>query len=63
MARKLVDADFIDYVGQYDVLFLSETWITNKETYNLDIHLFGNKTKGVKKGRYSGGISVYYKIV
>ena len=56
MARKLADADFIDYVGHYDVLFLSETWITNKETYNLDIQgyysedLFGNKSKGVKIG-------------
>ena len=37
LARKLADADFVDYVGQYDVLFLSETWITNKSTYNLEI--------------------------
>lgn len=35
--------------------------------FNLEIngyqsfHLYGNKSSGTKKGRYSGGISVYFK--
>ena len=24
-------------------------------------HIYGNKSAGIKKGRYSGGISIYYK--
>ena len=24
-------------------------------------HMYGNKTQNVKKGRYSGGLSIYYK--
>ena len=28
--------------------------------YSCD-HIFGNKSTGTKKGRYSGGISIYYK--
>lgn len=45
----------------------SETWITKKDHLTFDIqgftseHIFGNKSAGVKKGRYSGGISMYYK--
>ena len=46
---------------------LTETWLTKKGLYNVDIqgfeseHIFGNKSVGVKKGRYSGGVSIYYK--
>ena len=49
------------------MILLSETWISNSENLNLDIegysceHIFGNKSRGTKKGRFSGGISVYYK--
>ena len=49
------------------MLLLSETWIGKSENSNLDIegysceHIFGNKSRGTKKGRFSGGISVYYK--
>ena len=48
------------------MLFLSEIWITNKKTYNLDIqgfcseHLFGNKSKGVKKEDI---VAVYPSII
>ena len=59
--------DFINYVSSYDVLLLCETWISKKHTSNLNIegyecfHLFGNKSVGTKKGRFSGGISVYFR--
>ena len=49
------------------MLLLSETWISNKTAINLEIngfyseHVFGNKTLGAVKGRYSGGVSVYVK--
>ena len=48
-------------------MLLNETWISKNDNINLDIqgytseHLFGNKSIGTKKGRYSGGISIYYK--
>ena len=48
-------------------MLLSETWISDSETVNLDIegyscdHIYGNKSRGTRKGRFSGGISVYYK--
>ena len=63
----MCDVDFLQLVREYDVLLLSETWIGKSENSNLDIegysceHIFGNKSRGTKKGRFSGGISVYYK--
>ena len=66
LKRKLGDIDFISLVNEYDVVFLSETWISDSETVNLDIdgyscdHVYGNKSRCTRKGRFSGGISVYY---
>lgn len=65
--RKLADVDFIQYVNNFDILVFNETWLTKNEFLSLDIqgycceHIFGNKSAGVKKGRYSGGLSIYYK--
>ena len=48
-------------------MFLSETWISKTDSMNLDIkgylstHISGNKSQRTRKGRYSGGISVYYR--
>ena len=67
LKRKLGDYDFLEYISSYDLIFLSETWISNKDNINSDIngynseHLFGNKSKNTTKGRYSGGIAFYYK--
>ena len=42
--------------------------LSPKSNYNLNIngyeafHLYGNKSPNVRKGRYSGGISVCYKL-
>lgn len=47
--------------------FSTKTWLANKTLYNLDIegykciHILGNKSSNTKKGRYSGGISLYYR--
>lgn len=49
------------------MFFLNETWIAKKETLNLDIigykayHIYGTKVKQNSRGRFSGGISVYFK--
>ena len=46
---------------------MSETWLSEKNSENLsiqgfeNIHIFGQKRTGVKKGRLSGGLSVYFK--
>ena len=50
-----------------DLIFLNETWISDKTKTNLDIngytseHIPGNKSRHTRKGRFSGGISFYYK--
>ena len=69
LLRKLGDIDFVDHINKYDEIFLSETWISSKHVDNLELqnfesyHIYGQKTCGVKKGRYSGGISVYYRSI
>ena len=68
LIRKLSDPEFIGHINTYDIVVLSETWLSPKSNYNLNIngyeafHLYGNKSPNVRKGRYSGGISVYYKL-
>jgi hypothetical protein len=57
----------LEYVNKFDIVFLNETWISQNDNINLDIpgycseHLFGNKSKNTNKGRFSGGISIYFK--
>ena len=66
---KISEPDFLSTISEqdYDLLFLSETCLSKNHHYNLSIkdyccvHLFGNKSKTTKKGRYSGGISIYFK--
>ena len=65
--RKLSGEDFISYIRCYDLILLSETWTSKKHTTDLEIqgydsfHIYGHKSPGVRKGRQSGGISVYYR--
>ena len=67
LRRKIDDTDFLNTVTQCDILFLSETWLHNNSFINSDIdgficdHLYGNKSANTSRGRYSGGISVYFK--
>ena len=48
-------------------MFLSKTWVSKTEHTNLDINGYicefipGNTTRRSRKGRFSGGISLYYK--
>ena len=57
----------MNYISHFSLIFLNETWISNSDTINLDIngycseHISGNKSRNTTKGRYSGGISIYYK--
>ena len=47
--------------------FLGETWLNKNSSLNCNNqdyeceHLLATKSLGVKKGRYSGGIYVYYQ--
>jgi hypothetical protein len=58
-----------EIVSDFDILCLNETWISDKDTSNLDIegyfseHLSGNKSRNVTKDRYRGGLTVYFKNV
>lgn len=63
----MIDPDFLQLLNKYDIVLLNETWLSNTESINLDIdgctseHSVGNKSRNTVKGRYSGGISLYYK--
>lgn len=69
LKRKLTvtDIDFINYISRFDTIFLGETWLNKSDLTNFDIegyccdHVFASKSLGTTKGRYSGGICVYYK--
>lgn len=61
---KLCDTDFIQFISRYDILFLTETWTSNRDC--IDVNGFDyiscNRPRGNKKAkRDSGGIIVYYK--
>ena len=62
-----MDEDFVNYISNYDLIFLNETWVPKHETLNLDIPgyccelIAGNKSRNTSKGRYSGGIAFYYR--
>ena len=49
------------------MLLLSETWISGKQLFYINIsgfdsyHIPENKQIGVNKGRYSRGLSLYFK--
>ena len=64
MERKLGDTGFTDFINQYQIVFLCETWVGKNETCNLEIpgyqsaHSFGSKSKNTKRGHYSGGLAV-----
>ena len=67
LKRKLGDCAFLEYISSYDLIFLSETWISKTDSINLDIdgyhsdQIFYYKSKNTAKGRFSGGISFYYR--
>lgn len=67
LKRKITDVDFLDYISEFDFICLNETWLSEKDSYCLDINgylcqsVYGNKSAQAKKGCYSGGISFYYK--
>jgi len=57
----------LNLISEYDIAFLSETWISENTFLNLNVndycceHILGNKSYNTRKDRYSGGISVYYR--
>ena len=61
------DTDFLDIVNDYVIVIFTETWISPNTHYNLDIrgfisnHIHGMKSIHARKGRYIGGVSVYFR--
>ena len=57
----------MDFINEHDIIILTETWLSNSTCYNLNIagysaeHQHGNKSQNTRKGRHSGGISIYYR--
>ena len=37
LLRKLRDTDFVEFISAYDVIFLSETWITSKHVAHVEL--------------------------
>ena len=64
MKKKLDDQDFVSLCEKYDCLCFSETWLKPNENCTLKgfdaFHVLGRKGKR-KKGRFSGGVSFYFK--
>ena len=67
LRRKIVDEDFVNYISNYDLVFLNETWVPTHVNLNFDIpgycceFITGNKSRNTSRGRYSGGIAFYYR--
>ena len=38
LIRKLSDPEFIGHINTYDIVVLSETWLSPKSNYNLNIN-------------------------
>ena len=59
--------DFVNYVKTFGVLLLGETWQNKDDPYDFGIsdyecaHVYAQKSLGVKTGRFSGGVSVYFR--
>ena len=55
VVRKRCGSDFEEYITQFDLVILFETWLPTNSNYNSDIkgykseHLFGNKGFNVNK--------------
>ena len=62
-----MDEDFVNYISNYDLIFLNETWVPKHETLNFYILgyccelIAGNKSRNMSKGRYIGGFAFYYR--
>ena len=65
--RKLTDIEFINNTCVYEIVFLSETWIKERDAFDFNIsgytceHLYAHKHITQRKGRHSGGITVHYQ--
>lgn len=67
LSRKIHDPDFVIILQQYDVVLLQGTWLNKHSHINLELngyiseHIYGNKSVNTTKGRFSGGLSLYYR--
>ena len=60
---KLDDPNFIALMNEYEICLFTETWLSNDDKIGLpqffDIHF--TRSKKLKHGRHSGGISAFIK--
>ena len=60
LKRKLSDTDFTEYVKQYDIVILGETWIHKNDFTNFDMegyycdHVFASRSLDTTKWMYRG---------
>lgn len=63
MKKKLCQERFLDYLEEWDIICLTETWLRKGE--NIDLKNYtgvsvGEETRG-RRGRWPGGVSVFHK--
>lgn len=63
LKSKVTDSDFINLIEKYDIVLLSETWLSVNESCMLNgfEHVLVNRPRRNRAGRNSGGLAVYYK--
>ena len=62
---KLKDQSFVEYLQEYDIIILTETWTNTKCDLSLpDYNYFSiHRPRPTRAKRDSGGIVVYYKNI
>ena len=63
LVDKVQSVDFINYVKQYDIACLVETWCENLPLINEYVSYGKIKNKVGSRGRMGGGICIYYKEI
>lgn len=54
-----MDKHFLDYITQFDVIILQETWMTSDFIIPNYMHILTLAFPGQKSGRASGGVGIF----
>jgi exonuclease III len=62
LRTKLDNTDFCASLNQYDIVFLSECWITDSDIIELELSGFCTPHYIVRKKSNGGGLVLFYKL-
>ena len=63
-ATKFEDADLIEYLNKYDIIFMYESWLGKNDSFELNgytTYNFYRKFQNRRANRRSGGVIVYIR--